>query len=86
MFPCILFSLGQQQISIPFCSFPRTSQENKKERGKKIIYFLLLLISCTLGAVLSFPFRPVSKNILHRRTNKIVAELLWLQLIGLVDE
>jgi hypothetical protein len=27
----------------------------------------------------------VSKN-LHRRTNKIVAELLWLQLIGLVDE
>jgi hypothetical protein len=85
MFPCILFSLGQQQISIPFCSFPRTSQENKKEKGKKIIYVLLLLISCTLRAVLSFPFRPVSKN-LHRRTNKIVAELLGLQLIGLVDE
>ncbi|KAL3611326.1 hypothetical protein D5086_002346 [Populus alba] len=45
---------------------------------------LALIILPIIEAVLFILVRPVSKS-LHRRINKIVAELLWLELIVLVD-
>jgi lysophosphatidic acid acyltransferase / lysophosphatidylinositol acyltransferase len=38
----------------------------------------------TLKAVLFLSIRPFSKN-LYRRINRFLAELLWLQLIWVVD-
>lgn len=49
-----------------------------------IIFILSGLIVNLIQAVLFILVRPVSKS-LHRRINKIVAELLWLELIVLVD-
>lgn len=49
-----------------------------------IIFILSDLIVNLIQAVLFILVRPVSKS-LHRRINKIVAELLWLELIVLVD-
>ncbi|KAH8520135.1 hypothetical protein Peur_039023 [Populus x canadensis] len=49
-----------------------------------IIFLLSGLIVNLIQAVLFILVRPVSKS-LHRRINKIVAELLWLELIVLVD-
>ncbi|XP_011006209.1 PREDICTED: 1-acyl-sn-glycerol-3-phosphate acyltransferase 3 isoform X3 [Populus euphratica] len=49
-----------------------------------IIFILSGLIVNLIQAVLFILVRPLSKS-LHRRINKIVAELLWLELIVLVD-
>uniref|UniRef100_A0A6N2MZH4 1-acylglycerol-3-phosphate O-acyltransferase n=1 Tax=Salix viminalis TaxID=40686 RepID=A0A6N2MZH4_SALVM len=49
-----------------------------------IIFILSGLIVNLIQAVLFILVRPVSRN-LHRKINKIVAELLWLELIVLVD-
>ncbi|KAJ6299448.1 hypothetical protein OIU76_020419 [Salix suchowensis] len=49
-----------------------------------IIFILSGLIVNLIQAVLFILVRPVSRS-LHRKINKIVAELLWLELIVLVD-
>ncbi|KAJ6424751.1 hypothetical protein OIU84_025507 [Salix udensis] len=49
-----------------------------------IIFILSGLIVNLIQAVLFILVRPMSRS-LHRKINKIVAELLWLELIVLVD-
>ncbi|EEF48890.1 1-acyl-sn-glycerol-3-phosphate acyltransferase 3 [Ricinus communis] len=49
-----------------------------------ILFFVSGFVVNLIQAVLFILVRPVSKS-LHRRINKIVAELLWLELIWLVD-
>lgn len=39
---------------------------------------------CALQAVFFILVRPLSKG-MYRRINKVIAELLWLQLIWLID-
>ncbi|XP_050220644.1 1-acyl-sn-glycerol-3-phosphate acyltransferase 3 [Mercurialis annua] len=49
-----------------------------------ILFLLSGLIVNLLQAIIFIILRPVSKN-LHRKINKVVVELLWLQLIWLLD-
>ncbi|TVU24052.1 hypothetical protein EJB05_26446 [Eragrostis curvula] len=49
-----------------------------------LLFLLSGLIVNTIQAILFVTIRPFSKN-LYRRINRFVAELLWLQLVWLVD-